>query len=312
MKILNIDPLNFSDEAISHYKSIGEYLEVSPINKNELIYLLKDVDVLVMRLSHKIDRLIFESSKKLKVIATNVTGINHIDEVAARECNVKIISLRGEYSYLNRITASAEHTWALLLSLIRNIPQAAGSVRGGQWKRDQFMGIQLYGKKLGVIGFGRNGFKIAHYGQAFGMKVFVNEVLTKKIPPEYTYKTINEIFKTCDVVSINIPFTQQNKRIINADLIGSMKKNAVLINTSRGEVLDEDALIYAIDNHNIWGAALDVVCDEIGKKSINSKIIQCSQRNERLLITPHIGGVTSDSWKNTEIFIAKKTIEFLR
>jgi len=311
MKILNIDPYCYSIKAANLYQSLGLYREANPSNKNELINLLKDVDVLVMRLSHNIDRDVIYSSKTLKVIATNATGIDHIDEDAAKERKVKIISLRGEHDYLNNITASAEHTWALLLSLVRKIPQAVSSVKNGEWSRQSFMGMQLNGKKLGIIGCGRNGSKIAVYGEAFGMKVYINDRYRTNLPGRYIAETIDYIFKNCDVVSINIPYTKNNIGIIDRKLIESMKTDAILLNTSRGQILDEEALMDSINNSKIGGAALDVVCNENNFKEHKSKMIECAKINNKLLITPHIGGVTKESWEETEIFIAKKTLEYL-
>jgi len=213
---------------------------------------------------------------------------------------------------LETITATAELAWGLLLSLVRAIPYAHHDVVFMKhWNRDAWKGYELKDKKLGILGFGRLGKIVAEYGTAFGMEVLAND-------PNVDFETISsrnvtpvsfdELFKNSDILSIHIPLNEGTTKLIGADEFKLMKPIAYLINTSRGEVLDEAALLKALENKQIAGAGIDVMTNEHanGEFLKNNPLIEYAGKHANLLIVPHIGGATYDSMAKTEIFIANK------
>ena len=222
--------------------------------------------------------------------------------------------MKGEKKFLNNITPTAELTWGLLLALIRKLPAAFDSVLNGSWDRDLFLGTELKGKTLGIIGFGRLGKMVAKYGAAFGMNVVYSDI--DEFESVLFAKPIElmELLTTSDVISLHIPLEHSTQGFFGEAEIKSMKEGAILINTSRGEVLNEDALLQALSSKHLSGAALDVLQGEVSADSISfkkNKLIDYAKKNQNLLITPHIGGACPDSMRLTEGFVAKKLISLL-
>lgn len=311
--ILNLEPKDYSNEAQKIISEIG-HISKGPLKRSDLIKKISNYDALIVRLSHKIDEEIISCSKNLKIISTATTGLNHIDIDFAHKKGIEIHSLKNEIEFLNEIHATAEHTWALIISLIRNIPIAARSVLNGDWDRDEFKGQELNGKTLGIVGLGRIGKKIAKYGICFGMKVIA---YTKNPKENYEniqiLESLDSLLNKSDIISVHVPLDSTTYKMFSRDKFSKMKKNAFFINTSRGEVVDEDALINSIKENRLMGAALDVIQNEIVymDKKI-SKVVDYAKNDKRLLITPHIGGATFESMEKTEIFMAKKLANFFR
>ena len=180
MIVLNAEPLGYSVKAIESWKQKGYTYKESGwkeiLNEDSFA----NVHILIVRLAQKIDKVILEKFPDLKMLVSATTGLDHIDQDELIKRNIKLVSLRGQDEFLKTIPSTAEHTWALLLALIRNIPAANEDVRSGNWERDRFRGYQLKEKMLGIIGLGRTGKRVAGYAQAFDMQVqyfdpFVNE-----------------------------------------------------------------------------------------------------------------------------------------
>ena len=269
---------------------------------------------LVVRLGTSLDEDFLSRFKKLKFVATVTTGTDHIDEEYCRDNGIKIISLKGETEFLEGIHATPEHAWGLLLSLIRNIPKAYESVLGGEWNRNEFFGHELYEKRLGIIGFGRVGKILARYARTFGMNVVacdINKIEEDKF--NLRQVSLESILKTSDVVSVNLSLNESTRHFLGGEHFNLMKDTAILLNTSRGAVVDEAALLYALENGQIAGAALDVLENENTKGTISNKhpLVAYGNRNRNLLITPHIAGSTFESMDKTAIFIAMKIKDFL-
>jgi D-3-phosphoglycerate dehydrogenase len=261
--------------------------------------------VLITRLSHHISKEVIKLGVRLKVIATATTGLDHIDLDAAQMAGIKVISLKGEVEFLKTITATAEHTFGLMLSICRNIPAAFNDVLKGNWNRDNFRGVELKGKTLGIVGFGRLGKMVSVYGSAFGMRVIINDPYITDIPDNIKQCGLDELLQKSDFVSIHVPLNSETFKMIGQPQFSLMKRSAYLINTSRGDVIDEDALIDALTNKIIAGAAIDVISGELLTGN-DSRIIDYARANNNLIITPHIGGATIDSMQATEIYIADK------
>jgi len=310
-RILNAESSNYSDQAFKLLRTIGE-VDNFQLNREGLLDCLSEYDILIVRLGFQIDEEVFRVAKKLKCIVTATTGLDHIDLKLAKDYGVTILSLRGEIDFLRSIPATAELTWGLLLALTRKIPFAFQSVMEYQWDREKFRGIDLNNKKLGILGLGRIGEKVARFGEAFGMQVAAFDVdQNKEFNGVKQIENISDLFSWANIVSIHIPLNEKNGGLIGQDYL-SLIQNGFLINTSRGEIVCEDALIQALEKKNLLGAAIDVIHGERRFEIEKSPLIKYAKKNNNLIITPHIGGATFDSMRSTEVFMAKKLIEFLK
>jgi D-3-phosphoglycerate dehydrogenase len=248
---------------------------------------------------------------RCRLIAVPTTGLDHIDLHACAERGIEIISLYGEREFLSTVRATSELTIALALSLIRNLPRAVQSVQMGEWDRDQFRGTELYGKTAGIVGLGRLGSITADYFYAFGMRVLGYDVRDDVASsPAVKVDTIEELLEQSDLVSIHVTYTAKTRHLFSAAAFARMKSGAILINTSRGGVVCETALIEALESGRIAGAALDVLDGEPAIDA-NHPMLRYAETHPNVLITPHIGGNTIESFAKTEVFIADRVLSSL-
>lgn len=311
-KILNLEPSDYSPEARRIIESRAD-LQDGPITRTSLKKNIADYYGIIVRLGHKIDKDLFDHAEQLKVIVSATTGLNHIDISEAKSRGITILSLKGETDFLETVTATAEHTIGLMLSLIRHTPHAYNSVMDGTWDRNLFKGHDLYGKTLGIIGYGRLGKLVAKYATAFGMAVIAYD--TKDIPHDETVESasLNEVLSRSDIITLHASYSPENERFIDKTCFEKMKKGAVFINTARGEIIDEQALLDALKTKHLSGAALDVISNEQALLSVSisdNPLYKYARKYNNLILTPHIGGATYDSMYKTEIFMAHKLIKF--
>lgn len=267
-----------------------------------------------MRLGHSIDRDVIKPAAKLRAIVSATTGLDHIDLDAAREHGVEVLSLRDETEFLGTIHATAEHTWALLLALKRRLVPASESVRAGEWDRDRFRGSELNGTRLAVLGLGRIGRKVAAYGKVFGMGIAAYDPYIMEWPARIKRaNSLDELLREAEVLSIHVPLNDETRSSIDREKLALLPEGAVVINTSRGEIIDEDALADALEQRRLAGAALDTISHERNDTlRRGSRLMALARQTDYLLITPHIGGATPESMAKTEQFMARKLAQFLR
>lgn len=311
MKIIITEPLDFSDENLILLEEIAE-VTIGPFSREELLKAVEDVDVLMLRLHHFIDSEMFRAAGKLKYILTPTTGLNHIDQLEAGKRKVDIISLKGETEFLAGIPSTAEHTWALLLSLLRKIPQAYEHVQKGGWDRDKFKTHNLGHYTLGILGFGRVGQQIAEYSKVFNMPfVFYDSNRSLGNHPK-SLDTLEDFLKAIDILSIHIPLNAENIEFLNASNLQNLKPEAYIINTSRGEVIDENYIATALAAEKIRGYATDVLANEINEeKRKTNPLLKIANCVDNLIITPHIAGATYESMWRTEEFVIRKWLKRL-
>ena len=313
IRILNCEPKGYSREALSILRGVAEVDEIA-CDRGQLIERIGVYDGLIVRLGHRVDGEVMAAAPKLKFVATATTGLNHIDLVEAARRKIEVISLRGERAFLDTIHATAEHTWALLLALIRRLPGAVRSVHAGAWDRDHFIGSELHGKTLGIVGYGRLGSKVAGYGLVFGMKVLAHDPHAKAFEHGVTAVTLERLARESDVVSLHVPYCTDTTKMVGRSFFGMMKRGSLLINTARGEVVDEAALLAALNEGTLGGAALDVLCGENSGDPdwmVKDALIEYAGMSSNLVITPHIGGATRKSMGATEEFLAHKIASYL-
>ncbi|MGQ0528086.1 MAG: NAD(P)-dependent oxidoreductase [Alphaproteobacteria bacterium] len=308
LKILNAEPGDYSAEAESLLSGFAA-VHNGPLSRGKLKAAISGYDVLITRLAHRIDEEILKDAANLKAIVTATTGLNHIDLSAAQKRNIEILSLKGEHEFMDTIHATAEHTIGLMLALLRHIPAAACDVHEGHWNRDAFKGRELRGRTLGIIGFGRLGRIVAGYANAFGMNVLAFDKNPSQKAEGVRFTDLDTLLAESDIASLHASFSPENAGMIGESAFAAMKKGALFINTARGELVDETALLQALEKSHLAGAALDVLKNEHeGHKNWLKKdpLWKYARKNSNLLITPHIGGATYDSMKKTEIFMARK------
>lgn len=313
MKILNAEPDGYSEQARQTLASLGDLFEIE-CSREELLRRVADADVLIVRLGHMIDAELIGRAQKLRAIVTATTGLNHIDQEAAKSRGIAVLSLRGERTFLEGVTATAEHVWGLLLALVRRIPAATAHVAASGWERDRFKGRQVSGMTLGIVGLGRLGSMVAEYGRAFRMTVIASDIVPVPHAPHVRMATLDDLLAASDAVCLLPSYQESSHGLMGKHEFLMMKPGAVLVNASRGEVIDELELLDALRSGRLAGAALDVLAGEAvrGEDWLRGHpLIEFARTSDRLLITPHIGGATGDSMRLAEDFMARKLSEFL-
>ncbi len=307
MRILNAEPQQYSGEARRILAAIGEVVD-APLSQAELQERIHGFDVVMVRLGLQVDRAVIDAGSHLQAIVTATTGLDHIDVGYAKTRQVDVLSLRGETEFLRSIHATAEHTWALLLALIRHLPEAVVSVRQGQWNRDAYRGRELSGRRLGIIGLGRIGEQVARYGQTFGMSVAAFSPGREEWPDGVERcQQLEQLLRRSDVLSIHVPLMPATSGMLGSRELALLPAGAVVVNTARGGVLDETALMERLTSGHLAGAALDVINGELDATArLQSRLVEFARTHPQLLITPHIGGATVESMARTEIFMAEK------
>lgn len=282
---------------------------MGPFTQEQFQENLKYANAVFLRLGHEITATCIKNAPKLKYIATPTTGLNHIDCVAAKKQEIKILSLKGETDFLNQIYATPEYCWAILLSLIRKVPYAHESVCNGEWNRNQFKANELNGKTIGLIGYGRVAKIVSQYAKAFGMTIITYDPHHSNFPPGIQDVSLEEVAKYSDIISIHADLNESSQNLCDENFFKMITKTPYFINTARGEIVDERSLLNALQNKIIKAAALDVLQSEYtSENNTSQQLISYAKEHNNLIITPHIAGATFESMAKTEDFIVKKLI----
>lgn len=282
-------------------------VEWLPPSRELLLARLGEFDAYLAALSVRLEREMIArgAAGRLRVVGTPSTGVDHLDLDALAEHGVELLGLRGEEALLDRITATAELAWALLLAAVRKVPAAHAAACRGEWARDRFRGRQLSGMTLGVLGVGRLGRMVADYGRAFRMRVLGCDVRPVE-HPGVEMVDMAELLRRSDVLSVHVHLTPENRGMMDAAAFAAMKRGVVLVNTSRGAVIDEAALLEALRNGRVAAAGLDVIDGEWRQDLHAHPLIVYAREHENLVITPHVGGVTVESQTISHTFLADK------
>jgi D-3-phosphoglycerate dehydrogenase len=250
---------------------------------------------LLVRSDTRVTKERIHAAPHLMVIGRAGTGVDNIDVDAATRRGIAVLTAPGANT-----VSTAEHTVALLLALLRRIPRAAASMGDGRWDRKRFAGTELFGKRLGIVGLGRIGIRVARVAKAFGMKVVAydpylpvdraDEIGTELLPLE-------DVLATADVVTLHLPLTEETRHLMNRERLATMKPGSVLVNAARGGLIDDEALLEAVESGPLAAAALDVFDPE--PLSADSPL----RRSDRLLLTPHLAASTSEAQDRVSVEI---------
>ena len=274
------------------------------ITPDQIKQRISDFNIIIVRSRTRITKEMIELASKCKIIARVGVGLDNIDVDAAKAKGIKVIN-----AVEGAMNAVAELVMGLMLSMARDIPRADREIRNGKWLKKELMGIELSGKYLGIVGLGNIGKRLARLGRAFNMNIIGYDVIP--IPDDFAREIglikadIDTLMSSADFISFHVPLTETTNHLVNAERISKMKKNVFLVNTSRGEIIDEESLYNALKEGKIAGAALDVFEKEpaIGNKLTTLPNVVC---------TPHIGAQTKEAQALAANVIGEKIVMILR
>lgn len=303
MQIGILEPDGFSPSALVSLRSVGE---VRAFDGVELPSFLEVLEVLFVRLAYRIDGTFLSMCPRLRWLCSPTTGHNHIDEASLAARGITLLSLRGERSFLETIRATPEHTFGLILALLRHYDQAFADVSAGRWDRDVCRGEELYRNRVGIIGLGRVGYRVASYCSAFGATVYWCDVEDVHSEPEWCrLPNVVSVIEQSRIVVLCANHRLGQHPIFRQEEISALS-GRYFVNTARGELVDEPALLQAIRDGRLAGVAVDVIADENGASHLNEWRALLPVRN--VIVTPHIGGATFDAMARTECYITDKLL----
>lgn len=305
MQIGVLEADGFSPEARARLASIGT---VSTFDaQQDLREFLKPLDALFVRLAYRIDSEFLSMAPGLRWLCSPTTGHNHVDEAVLSSRGVRLLSLRGERAFLDTIRATPEHTFGLILALLRRYAKAFSDTAAGKWDRDACRGEELFGNQVGIIGLGRVGYRLASYCSAFGASVCWCDPAEVSSQPEWRrLPDIRSVIESSRIVVLCASHQHGQQPILGASEIETLKGRH-LVNTARGELIDEAALLSAIRGNHLAGVAVDVVENENGEHRLEAWRALMPAHN--VIMTPHIGGATYGAMARTEIFVADKLLK---
>ena len=278
--------------------------EQASIDGDELARIIGGYDALIVRSKSRVTADLIDRAPNLRVVGRAGTGVDNIDVSAATQRGIVVMNAAAG----NTVT-TAEHTMAMLLSLARQIPQAVNSTRAGRWEKSKFLGVELMGKTLGIIGLGRIGAAVAERARAFGMSILAYDpYFTIEAAHELGIEMIalDELIARADFITLHTPLTDETRYLINAAAIDKMKSGVRLVNCARGGLIDELALADAIRAGKVAGAALDVFEQE--PTPVENPLLALDQ----VITTPHLGASTTEAQLGVATMIAEQVLDYLK
>jgi len=283
MKLLICDTLN--SKVLEELQSLGECTDISSSESKDqdLALEITDAEIVVIRSSTQLTKQIIEKGEKLKIIARCGVGVDNIDVEYAKSRKIKVTN-----SPSANLISVVELTVALIINAARKINLSDSHLKDGKWDRKEFVGMELYGKQLGIVGYGKAGRLVSEIMQSFGMSIAFYDPYVKDWDGPEKSLELDELLSTSDVISIHVIKNKETENLISKEKLDLLKDSAILINTSRGGVVDEDYLIELIRLKKLFGAGLDVYSQEPPKNIDNFADIN-------LITTPHIGASTDEA-----------------
>lgn len=314
-KILNTFGEKFADDAKQILNKLGT-VNSQTVTQEEFLNMVNQYEIVIVGITPVVNKSVIDKAKNLKAVVVPANTLENIDVEYAESKSVEIISLWGETEFLDTITGTSELACGLMIDIMRFTPWAFDSVRKNEWQRERFRGSNLYGKTLGIFGMGRLGSNMARYGKAFRMNVIFYSPHTSKSPVDGCSKvSFDELLKESDVISLHAHLNKETESMFDKSAFEKMKKGAYLINTARGKIVDEGALLNALEKKEIAGYAADVLADELDFNTqyfAKYPLIEYAKNNTNVIVVPHIGGMTHESRDNTDIYVSKKLETFLK
>lgn len=305
MRLLVCDNLDHLPE---FKQKASQYFETDYI-WSECDFNIGDYDYLIPSLRYRLDENILAKAANLKAISTPSTGTDHIDFASCIKLGIDVFSLKDDTEFLSGITATAELAFSLILNVMRKIPSAYRDVLDGNWTPAKFRGFELQGKTIGILGCGRLGSIMIDYAQAFRMNVLVSDPYKQINRPKVRQVELDELFQQSDIITLHLHLNEETKGLIGPVEFGKMKQGVVIVNTSRGAIIDTPALLDALGSGKVMGAGLDVLDGELNNSIGQHPIVEYAKTHDNVIITPHMGGVTLESQRKAYMRALDKLIQ---
>lgn len=299
MRVLVADPI--AQDGVRLLKDGGVDVDVKTGQKPDALKaIIGEYDALIVRSETQVTADLLAAGKKLQIVARAGVGVDNIDVEAATRCGILVANAPTANT-----VAAAEHSMALMLSLARHIPRAHQSMKAGRWARSEFMGTEMRGKTLGIIGLGKVGSEVARRARSFEMRViafdpFIARDHAQRLGAEVV--TMDELLAQSDFVSVHVPLNKGNDKLIGKTELAKMKPTACIINAARGGIVEEQALYEAVEAGKLAGAAVDVFTTEPVKDSPLLK-------SEKIVVTPHLGASTREAQANVATEVAQQVLD---
>ena len=297
-RVLVCDPI--ADEGVRALQEFGAEVDVrlrqSP---DELIANISDYDAVIVRSETRVTAAAIQAAQRLQVVGRAGIGVDNIDVEAATQRGILVVN-----APTGNIISAAEHSVGLMLSLARNIPQANVTLKGGKWERSRFMGVEVRGKTLGIIGLGQVGSEVARRARGLEMRVvgcdpFVPEERARVLGVDMV--SLEELLRQSDFITIHTSLTEGTRGLIGEAELALVKANVRIVNTARGGIIDEEALCRAVAEGRVAGAALDVF---EGEPKVNPKLLE----SESIIVTPHLGASTAEAQERVALDVVEQII----
>lgn len=307
MNILITEAEDFSEEAVDLLQNAGHHVQKCRCADDAQSMLNANVEGVIVRFGISWDEPVLAKLPALKFIACPATGTDHIDAGFAATSGIRILSLAG-HPGLKEITSTAEMAFGLLLALCRNIPAANADVLNGNWNRNAYRGSELKDKTLGVIGLGRLGRIVAGMAKAFRMDVVyydpcVDDSFFERV------SSLGELAERADVVSVHAILNKETSGLIDSTFFARSKSGQLFVNTARGNIVDEEALLNALHSGRLGGAAVDVLANEPATgEETHSPLIEYARDHGNVIVTPHLGGCTLEAMHATEVMLCRDIV----
>lgn len=305
--------LSMCPDALETLRAVGDVTYLPKPTRAQLLEHLPACDAYMGHVYNPIDRELLDAAPRLKVLCTCSTGTDHLDTEAVKQRGIHLIALTHEYELLDRFTATAETAWTLLLACRKRLPRQFQRVKDGEmWVHpDMPLPEQLSEQTLGVVGCGRLGSMVCGYGVGFRMRVISYDPNKSIDIPGVEQVDFDTLITDADVISLHVHLRDDTLHMINRDTIARMKPGVTIINSARGELIDEDALLDALASGHVGAAGLDVIRDEWDPNRAQRPIIEYARTHDNLVMTPHIGGLSRTSITMARRFIADKLSQYL-
>ena len=252
----------------------------------------------------RFDRAMIESAEALRAFVAATTGADHVDAAALASRGISLLTLRGQTEVLRNLTPAAELSWMLIMACARGARAAIDEVLSGTWNRNHHPGLMLRGRVLGIVGCGRIGEWVSRYARAFEMTCVGYDPHLTRFPEGVRAVTLAELLSQSDVVSVHVPLNAETRGLLGAAELSAIKRGAILVNTSRGEIVDEAALIDALRDGRLRAVGLDVL---VGEPDVaRHPLVDYARAHSNVVITPHIGGFSPDAVREVLAFCCRR------
>jgi D-3-phosphoglycerate dehydrogenase / 2-oxoglutarate reductase len=280
-----------------------EYLKTS-LSEEQLIEKIRNVHFIGIRSRTQLTQAVFDAAEKLQAVGCFCIGTNQVDLDAALVRGIAVFN-----APFSNTRSVAELVIGQTILLLRGVPEKNAQAHRGVWQKIATGSFEARGKKLGLVGYGNIGSQLSVLAESMGMKVFLYDIITKlPLGNAVQLPTLKELMQTCDVVSLHVPETAQTENMIGSEQIGWMKKGSILINASRGSVVDIDALAAALHSGHLAGAAIDVF--PVEPRSNEDEFVSPLRQFDNCILTPHVGGSTMEAQENIGLEVSEKLVKY--